>query len=323
MRAATSHPAIAVGRVRMSAIGSVTGVVLAMLASAGPGAAASVQNISPPSGAALIEGPVTLRWDLDVAGCDPNKTAVTQVELEIDGQLAPAALPEPAATGLNAGLFAAAAADGFRFAVEAVNVRTDGAPSVYRWRAILDCTGPGIPPDPTAVPIHIEGPWSEFRVTRVRSGTPSTPVTPGGGTPAGTVPRTLRPTPFGPRRARIVRFLGWASRNRPMPTPFTVRQIPRPLTPAGGTMRNCRSGPRGILLVFRYAAIPRPRPISWTWTLDGTRLVTGSGSIGGRGNTLYQVWLGSRSRVVPNGVFTVSLRVGSRLFGSASVRRAC
>src|SRR5262245_38385927 len=91
---------------------------------------ATVRPIDPPSGAALVERPVTLRWGLDVSDCAPNKTALTQVQVEIDGQLGPAYLPEPADTGLNAGLFAAAAGDGFRFTVSAMNLKTDGTASV-------------------------------------------------------------------------------------------------------------------------------------------------------------------------------------------------
>jgi len=182
---------------------------LAALVQASHAAAASVLPIDPPSGVALIERPVTLRWNLDVSGCDPGKTAITQVGLEVDGQLLPTYPPEPLASGINAGMFAAAAGDGFRFTVNAVNVRTDGAPTVYRWRAILDCTGPGIPPDPTAVPIHVVGPWSEFRVTRV-SAVPGT-----GTTPVATPPPATRPAPV---------------RTPPRKTPVTRR--PRPGTPA-------------------------------------------------------------------------------------------
>jgi hypothetical protein len=170
--------------------GGALAIAAAAMALPAPGQAASVQNIHPPSGAALIEGPVTLRWDLDVSDCDPGKTAVTQVQVEVDGQPGPAYLPEPAGSGLNAGLFAAAAGDGFRFTLNAVNVRTDGAPSVYRWRAFVDCTGPGIPPDPTAVPIQAVGPWSEFRVTRLHSAPGATqPPASGGGPGAATAPK--------------------------------------------------------------------------------------------------------------------------------------
>ncbi len=297
---------------------------LAALAVAGTADAASISNIDPPSGAALIERQVTVRWAIDTTGCDPGKTAVTQVQFEIDGQLAPEALPEPAETGLNAGLFAAAAADGFRFTINAVNVRTDGRPSTYRWRAKLDCTGPGIPPDPTAVPIHVEGPWSSFTVTRVSTTPPTTqPGTPTPTTPGGAVPPSTKPRSFGPRGPRIVSFLGWAARNRPLPAPFTIGQIPRPLTPVGKTITNCRPGPRGVLLFFRFAGITAPRPIGWTWTLDGRTILSGQGVIGGRGASLYQVWLGRRGVALANGVYTVSLRLGARAFGTASVRRAC
>lgn len=295
---------------------------LVALAQAGPAQSAAVLNIDPASGAAFIEDTVTLRWNLDVSGCDPGKTAITQVQVEIDGQLGPAYLPEPSGSGLNAGLFAAAASDGFRFTIQAVNVRTDGAPSVYRWRGILDCTGPGIPPDPTAVPVHVVGPWSEFRVTRLNPGT--SPTGPGMGPgmgPATKVPPPRVAPPVGPKRTRIRQFLGWAPRNRPLPVPFTARQVPRPLTLPGGTIRSCARGPRGLLLVFRYAGIPKARPIAWTWTLDGRRLATGGGSIGGQ--NLYQVWLGYRNQSAPNGVYTVSIRLGKRFLGSASVRRAC
>ena len=182
---------------------------LAALVQASHAAAASVLPIDPPSGVALIERPVTLRWNLDVSGCDPGKTAITQVGLEVDGQILPTYPPEPLASGINAGMFAAAAGDGFRFTVNAVNVRTDGAPTVYRWRAILDCTGPGIPPDPTAVPIHVVGPWSEFRVTRVSAG-PGTGTAPVATPPPGTRPAPVRTPP----------------RKRP------VTRKPRPGTPA-------------------------------------------------------------------------------------------
>jgi hypothetical protein len=268
---------------------------------------------------------VTVRWDIDTAGCDPAKTAVTQVEFEIDGQLAPQALPEPAETGLNAGLFAAAAGDGFRFTISAVNVRTDGRPSVYRWRAVLDCTGPGIPPDPTAVPIQVVGPWSSFTVHRA-GGTPTPPgttPTPTPGSPSAGVPPATTPRSFGRRGPRITAFLGWAPRNRPLPTPFTARQIPRPLTPVGRTIADCSRGPRGLLLVFRHAGIATPRPVAWTWALDGRALLTGRGIIGVGGSTLYHVWLGRRGAALLNGVYTVSLRLGGRAFGTAGVRRAC
>jgi hypothetical protein len=182
---------------------------LAALVQTSHAGAASVLPIDPPSGVALIERPVTLRWNLDVSGCDSGKTAITQVGLEVDGQVLPTYPPEPLASGINAGLFAAAAGDGFRFTVNAVDVRTDGAPTVYRWRAILDCTGPGIPPDPTAVPIHVVGPWSEFRVTRVSSA-------PAPGTaPVATPPPATRPGPV---------------RTPPKTTPGARK--PRPGTPA-------------------------------------------------------------------------------------------
>jgi hypothetical protein len=286
------------------------------------GWAASVQNIDPPSGAAMTEGAVTLRWDLDVSDCDPGKTAVTQVQVEIDGRLGPDYLPEPPGSGLNAGLFAAAAGDGFRFTINAVNVRTDGAPSVYRWRAYLDCTGPGIPPDPTAVPIHVVGPWSEFRITRVSQGPGTTQPPPGGAQPPAAVARVPKERVGGGSR-RITRFLGWAPRNRPLPTPFRAGQVPRPLTPAGGTIRSCARGPRGVLLVFRYTGFSRPRPIRWTWRLDGAPIGGGQGTIGVPGHTLYSVWAGFRDRPIPNGVYSVSLTIGGRFFGSAAVRRAC
>jgi hypothetical protein len=311
---------------RPSAAGSAVAAGLAALAVAAPAEAASIQNVDPPSSAALIERLVTVRWDIDTTGCDPGKTAVTQVQFEIDGQLGPQALPEPAETGLNAGLFAAAAADGFRFTVNAVNVRTDGRPSTYRWRATLDCTGPGIPPDPTAVPIHVEGPWSSFTVTRVGSSPsppgqgPGTPTPP---TPGVRVPPATKPPSFGPRGPRITAFLGWAPRNRPLPVPFSARQIPRPLTPVGRTIADCRRGPRGLLLVFRHAGIAAPRPIAWTWRLDGRDIVGGRGVIGVRGSNLFHVWLGRRDAALANGVYTVSMRLGARAFGTASVRRAC
>jgi len=308
-------------RLRTMGAGLAAGVGLVVLAYAAPAQSAAVLPIEPASGATLPEGQVTLRWNLDVSGCDPGKTAVTTVEAEADGQfaVAPGALPEPPGSGLNAGLFAAAAGDGFRFTFQTL-ARLDGSPAVYRWRATLDCTGPGVPPDPTAVPIHVVGPYSEFRVTRTGSGPGGTG--PGGGGPgATTVPKPKVGAPIGPKRARIKAFLGWAPRNRPLPIPFTGRQIPRPLTPAGGTIRSCARGPRGLLLVFRYAGIPEPRPISWTWTLDGRRLAAGGGRIGGQ--NLYQVWLGYRNQPAPNGVYTVSIRLGNKHFGTASVRRAC
>jgi hypothetical protein len=176
-------------------------IAVIALAHAAPAHAVPViTNIDPPSGAALIERAVTLRWDIDVTGCDPGKNAVTQVQMEVDGHLGPDYLPEPPGSGIGAGLFAAAAGDGFRVTVNAVNVRTDGAPSVYRWRALLSCTGPGIPPDPTAVPIDVEGPWSEFRVTRVSSAPGTAPVTRPGPvrTPRRTKPATRKPRPGTP-----------------------------------------------------------------------------------------------------------------------------
>jgi hypothetical protein len=247
---------------------------------------------------------------------------VTQVQVEIDGQLGPAYLPEPASTGLNAGLFAAAAGDGFRFTLNAVNVRTDGAPSVYRWRAFVDCTGPGIPPDPTAVPIQALGPWSEFRVTRVSSAPGATQPPPSGPAPGASGAPVPRPRIGGGSR-RITRFLGWAPRNRPLPSPFAARQIPRPLTPPGGTISSCARGPRGLLLVLRHKGFSRPRPIGWTWRLDGRQVSAGTGRIGVEGHNLYSVWLGSRNRPLPNGVYSVTLRLGRTFFGSAAVRRAC
>jgi hypothetical protein len=105
--------------------------------------------------------------------------------------------------------------------------------------------------------------------------------------------------------------------------PFTAGQIPRPLTPVGRTISNCRRGPRGVLLVFRYAGITAPRPIAWTWQLDGRAIVRGRGVIGVRGSNLYHVWLGRRGVPLANGVYTVSIRLGAKAFGSASVRRAC
>ena len=311
-------------RRRHAAAGGAIAAGLAALAMAGTADAATISNIDPPSGASLIPRQVTVRWDIDPTGCDPGKTAVTQVQFEIDGQLAPQALPEPAETGLNAGLFAAAAGDGFRFTIDAVNVRTDGRPLTYRWRATLDCTGPGVPPDPTAVPIHVEGPWSSFTVNRTGTAPPvttPTPVTPAPVGPA--VPAPTKPRSFGRRGPRITAYLGWAPRNRPLPIPFSARQIPRPLTPVGRTIADCARGPRGLLLVFRHAGISKPRPIAWTWTLDGRTLVTGGGVIGVRGSHLYQVWLGRRGAPLSNGVYTVSMRLGGRAFGTASVRRAC
>ena len=309
---------------RRAAAGWGVSAGLAALAVAVPADAATISNIDPPSGASLIERAVTVRWDIDTTGCDPNKTALTQVQFEIDGQPGPEALPEPADTGLNAGLFAAAAGDGFRFTVNAVNVRTDGRPSVYRWRATLDCTGPGVPPDPTAVPIHVEGPWSSFTVNRVSTGAPNPggPTTPTPTTPTTRVPSATKPRPFGRRGPRITAYLGWAPRSRALPTPFTARQIPRPLTRVGGTITDCRRGPRGVLLVFRHAGIHGPRPIAWTWSLDGRAIFSGGGVIG-QGGRLYHVWLGRRGADLANGVYTVSMRLGARAFGRASVRRSC
>ena len=305
----------------MLGAGLAAGVGLAALAYAAPAHSAAVLPIEPPSGATFAEGQVTLRWNLDVSGCDPGKTAVTTIEAEADGTLVvlPGTLPQPPESGLNAGLFAAAAADGFRFTFQTL-ARLDGSASVYRWHASLDCTGPGVPPDPTAVPVRAVGPTSEFRVTR-SSGPGSGGPGPGGTPPAGTVPKAKVSPPIGPTRARIKAFLGWTPSNRPLPTPFTARQIPRPLTPPGGTIRRCARGPRGLLLAFRYAGIPQKRPISWTWTLNGRRLATGGGTIGG--HNLYQVWLGYRNQPAPNGIYTVSIRLGKRFFGTASVRRAC
>lgn len=299
------------------------GVTLATLALAAPVHAASVQNIDPPSGLAMIEDNITLRWQLDVSGCDSGKTAVTTIEVEADGAVvvADGTLPEPAAAGLNAGLFAAAAADGFRFTFRAVALKLDGSPSLYRWRARLLCTGPGIPPDPVEQ-IDVRSNWSEFRVSRL-SATPGTqPTGPGAGPGAAPmVPKPQIGRPIGPTRARIKSFLGWAPRNRPLLSPFTASQIPRPLTPSGATIASCARGPRGLLAVFRYAGIARKRAINWTWTRDGRRLSAGGGVIGGQ--NLYQLWIGYRNRPLENGVYTVSIRLGKSFLGAASVRRAC
>lgn len=192
---------------------------------------AAVRPIDPPSGAAPIERQVTLRWGLDVSDCAPNKTAITQVQVEIDGRLGPAYLPEPADSGLNAGLFAAAAGDGFRFTLDAVNLKTDGTPSVYRWRAFVDCTGPGIPPDPSAVPIQAVGPWSEFRVTRVSSA-------PG----AGTAPRTV-PAPV------------------TTPAPVT-KPRPRKRRPATDVSRCEDDRGWGFALKARNYLLPDARPVA-------------------------------------------------------------
>ncbi|MEW6582978.1 MAG: hypothetical protein AB1416_09475, partial [Actinomycetota bacterium] len=260
-------------------------------------------------------------------GCDPGRAAVTTVEAEVAGAvaLAPGTLPEPPESGVNAGLLAAAAGSGFRLTLATAG-RPDGSAAVYRWRARLQCTGPGVPPDPVEQ-IDVYSPWSELRVIRPRPApgasppaSPS-PAPPPASPPAAGAPKPRVSPPVGPTRARITRFIGWAPRSRPLPVPFTARRVPRPLTPPGGTIRNCARGPRGLLLVFRHAGIPPGSPITWAWTVNRRPLAAGAGTIGG--HTLFQLWVGFRDRPAPNGVYTVSIRLGGRLFGAASVRRAC
>jgi hypothetical protein len=313
------------GRIRQGAWPAAAAGLIAAAALVSPSVAraAAVQHVEPPAGAALVEGVVTLRWNLDVTWCDPGKPATTSVEVWRDGQVAvaPGALPEPQGSGLDASLFAAAASGaGFRFSTQVVG-RPDGSPSRYVWRARLVCTAPGAPPDPTQA-IDVVGAWSEFAVTRAGAAPGTTPPPPAPPAPATSPPPVPRPR-VGGGPGRITGFLGWTARDAPLPTPFKARQVPRPLTPAGGTITSCARGPRGLLLVFRHAGFPRPRRIRWTWRLDGRPIVSGRGRIGVAGGRLFAIWMGYRGRAAPNGVYSVSLRLGRAFFGSAAVRRAC
>src|SRR5262245_27029490 len=184
------------GRIRQGAWPAAAAGLIAAAALVSPAAAraAAVQQVEPPGGAGLVEGVVTLRWNLDVTGCDPGKPATTSVAVVRDGQavVAPGALPEPQGSGLDASLFAAAASGaGFRFSTQVV-ARPDGAPSRYAWRTRLVCTGPGAPPYPPEA-IDVAGAWSEFAVIRAGMAPGPTPPPPAPPGPAASVPPVPKP----------------------------------------------------------------------------------------------------------------------------------